>query len=39
MQEDKVYSHDNAASDFNYSPMSFKEGINLEVEEYINNYR
>lgn len=39
MQEDKVYSHDNATSDFAYSPLSFKEGINLEVEEYINNYR
>ncbi|TDM14921.1 SDR family oxidoreductase [Macrococcus bovicus] len=39
MQEDKVYSHLPATQDFGYDPMSFKEGIELEVEEYLATKR
>jgi nucleoside-diphosphate-sugar epimerase len=39
MQEDKVFSYEEAAKDFNFSPMSFEEGILFEVEEYIRNSR
>lgn len=35
MQEDKVFSHEEAKKDFAYSPSSFKEGIKVEVEEYL----
>ena len=35
MQEDKVFSHEDAKKDFGYSPSSFKEGIKFEVEEYL----
>lgn len=38
MQEDKSFSYFKAAEDFNYSPMSFKEGIDEEINEYINSY-
>jgi nucleoside-diphosphate-sugar epimerase len=37
MQEDKAFSYEDAINDFNYSPVSFEEGIIAEVEEYIGN--
>lgn len=37
MQEDKDFSYESAAKDFNYCPVSFEEGIIGEVKEYINN--
>ncbi|OBZ11231.1 SDR family oxidoreductase [Bacillus sp. FJAT-26390] len=36
MQEDKTFSYAEANRDFNYSPMSFSEGIDGEVKEYIS---
>lgn len=35
MTEDKIFSHEDANNDFGYSPMSFKDGIQREVDEYI----
>lgn len=35
MGEDRSYSHDAAAKDFGYNPMSFEEGIHIEVQEYL----
>lgn len=37
MNEDKAFSYENATRDFGYSPLSFEEGIKLEVEEYLRN--
>lgn len=37
MQEDKDFSHTEAAKDFGYMPLSFEEGIKGEVEEYLNS--
>lgn len=34
MKEDKDFTHFNAQKDFGYSPMSFDEGIENEVNEY-----
>ena len=34
MKEDKVFSWDDAYSDFGFSPMSFKDGIRIEVDEF-----
>ena len=39
MQEDKVFSHEKASIDFNYSPCSFKDGVKEEVEEYLSGVR
>jgi uncharacterized protein YbjT (DUF2867 family) len=39
MGEDRSYSHDNATSDFAYAPMSFEEGIKIEVREYIHEFK
>jgi len=39
MQEDKVFSHEDAARDFGYDPVSFKDGIGEEVDEYISGVR
>jgi uncharacterized protein YbjT (DUF2867 family) len=36
MKEDKVFSWEKASTDFGFSPMSFKDGIQLEVKEFIN---
>ena len=33
----QVFSYDQAYRDFGYTPMALKDGINLEVEEYINS--
>lgn len=35
MQEDKVFSHEEAKKDFGYNPATFKDGIKIEVEEYL----
>jgi len=39
MQEDKVFSHTSATSDFGYLPLDFKVGIKEEVQEYLNGIR
>lgn len=36
MGEDRSYSHTKAEDDFNYRPMSFEEGIKIEVAEYLS---
>jgi len=36
MQEDKVFSHSNATLDFGYNPLSFEEGIIIEIDEFKN---
>ena len=36
MGEDRSFSHDNATRDFGYKPMSFDEGIKIEVDQYKN---
>lgn len=35
MQEDKDFSHEEAAQDFGYNPLSFEDGIKREVQEYL----
>ena len=35
MKEDKVFSWKDAYADFGFSPMSFKDGIRLEVDEFM----
>ena len=35
MSEDKAFAHDSAARDFGYSPLSFHEGIQEEIQEYL----
>lgn len=35
MGEDRSYPHTEAKKDFDYNPMSFKEGIQLEVNQYL----
>ncbi|MGP4073835.1 SDR family oxidoreductase [Piscibacillus sp. B03] len=35
MGENRSYSHDNATNDFGYSPMTFDDGIEIEVAEYL----
>lgn len=35
MQEDKVFSYEDAKMDFSYAPVSFDDGINDEIYEYI----
>ena len=37
MKEDKVFSWEDAHSDFGFSPMSFRDGIRIEVNEF-NKY-
>ena len=37
MAEDRSYSHADAKKDFNYNPMSFEDGIQIEAEQYIRN--
>ncbi len=39
MGEDRIFSHDAAARDFGYNPMPFKDGIKIEVQQYLRrNY-
>lgn len=33
--EDRAYPHDEAKKDFGYSPISFQEGIKIEIDEYL----
>jgi nucleoside-diphosphate-sugar epimerase len=35
MGEDRNFSHDDATRDFDYNPMSFEEGIQIEVKQYL----
>jgi len=35
MKEDKVFSWEKARSDFGFSPMSFKVGIQIEIDEFF----
>lgn len=35
MGEDRSYSHTNATNDFDYKPMPFEKGIQIEVKEYL----
>ncbi|WML41546.1 NmrA family NAD(P)-binding protein [Neobacillus sp. OS1-2] len=37
MQEDKVFTYDEAAKDIGYSPLSFSEGIKGEVKRYLES--
>jgi nucleoside-diphosphate-sugar epimerase len=36
--EPRAFDHDEAARDFGFSPVDFKEGVEKEVEEYLNTY-
>ena len=36
LNENKVFSHEDAAKDFGYKPMSFHEGIALEITDGLN---
>lgn len=35
MGENRSYPHENSKNDFNYKPMKFEEGIQIEVKQYI----
>lgn len=35
MGEDRSYSHANAARDFGYKPISFEEGLQIEINQYL----
>jgi nucleoside-diphosphate-sugar epimerase len=37
MQEDKVFDYQKAAIDFNYQPVTFREGIQSEISEYLKS--
>lgn len=39
MGENRNYSHDHATQDFNYNPMTFEKGIQIEVREYLEKNR
>ncbi len=39
MGEDRSYSHEKATNDFGYNPMTFEEGIQIEVQEYLEKNR
>jgi uncharacterized protein YbjT (DUF2867 family) len=34
--EDRVFAHDDASRDFNYSPIGFDDGVRDEIREYLN---
>jgi uncharacterized protein YbjT (DUF2867 family) len=36
MGENRSFPHEEASSDFGYNPMTFEEGIRIEVEQYKN---
>lgn len=38
MGENRSFPYDDAARDFDYKPMSFDEGIKIEVQQYLNRY-
>ena len=35
MVEDRSYSHEKAKNEFNYLPMSFEKGIQIEIKQYL----
>lgn len=35
LTESRAFGHENAKNDFNFSPMSFEKGIELEIKEYL----
>lgn len=35
MAEDRSYSYENAKNDFDYKPMTFEKGIQIEVSQYL----
>ena len=37
MGEDRTCSHEEATLDFGYSPMSFQDGIRIEIDEYLRS--
>jgi dTDP-D-glucose 4,6-dehydratase len=37
VKEDKNFSWQNAFNDFGYSPMSFEQGIKIELEEFLES--
>jgi len=39
MGEDRIYLYDEAKNDFQYKPMSFEDGIRIEVKQYLENKR
>ncbi|WP_099252851.1 SDR family oxidoreductase [Thermoanaerobacterium thermosaccharolyticum] len=39
MGEDRSFPHDAAERDFGYKPMPFEEGLKIEVQEYLQEYR
>lgn len=39
MAEDRSYSHEAAKIDFDYKPMRFEDGIQIEAEQYIRKYK
>lgn len=39
MGESRSYSHEDATKDFGYKPMSFEDGINIEVKGYLQKYK
>lgn len=39
MGEDRSYPHDHATRDFGYNPMSFEEGLRIEVEQYVKKFK
>lgn len=39
MDEDRIFSHDDATKDFGYNPMKFEEGLKIEVNQYIQQIK
>lgn len=39
MGEDRNFPHDKAIRDFGYKPMSFAEGIKIEIEDYLQRLK
>lgn len=39
MAENRSYSHAKAIQDFDYSPLTFEEGISIEVQQYLERSR
>lgn len=37
--EPRTFEYTDAANDFGYSPLSFEDGIKMEIDEYIEKYR
>jgi hypothetical protein len=37
MGEDRSYSHEDATRDFDYKPISFEDGIQIEVKQYLKS--